>query len=350
MAIVSGECNDLAVRNDISRSLSKVLRHKLIKYGIPMSVDGFASVDQLLQVRCLSGVSVQDVLEAVATSFKRNEARFETQGIGESLRIRATRKHSLPEVDYRMLASHRSSRTQPPPPPGSPPHSPRAGGNGNVQPTLTAPLLCQPPANLDASRAVQMQPQPPPSSPPRNSDVQLTLTAPLLHQPPPNPDATRAAQMQPPPPPSSPPPDDSHAVQQPIASLLYQPPPHTGATSPLNPADAQVIGQTAWSRLPPPAWGAALPSKATPAVIDGLTKTRSLVPCVPKPAKRWQRYHSVAEDQSLLWWWCEVDGIDCFLEAHPGKWCKYADPTSMDCYWWLSDDIWFWVESGSTSN
>lgn len=207
---------------------------------------------------------------------------------------------------------------------------------------------------------------------------------------PPNADATRAAQMQPPPPPSYPPPDDNHAVQQTIAPPVYQPPPH-----------AQVLGQTAWSRLPPPASGAVLTAKAMPAAIDGLTKTVSkaapetdsrlhddrfdefdkskqpffgasevfdvkgetagarrtkvingsagLVPGVTKPTKQWQKYHDVAEDQSLIWWWCEVDGIDCFLEAHPGKWCKYADPTSEKCYWWLSDDSWFWVESGSTS-
>jgi len=68
-------------------------------------------------------------------------------------------------------------------------------------------------------------------------------------------------------------------------------------------------------------------------------------PVAPPPRHVWQRY-AVDEAQTAFWWCCEATG-GSFLESDPGQWCKYVDPVSAKPYWWLDDETWFWVHSGS---
>jgi hypothetical protein len=61
---------------------------------------------------------------------------------------------------------------------------------------------------------------------------------------------------------------------------------------------------------------------------------------------RWQRF-AVDESRTSFWWCCEATG-DSFVENRPGAWVMYADPQSLKSYWWLNDEKWFWVHTGST--
>ena len=64
-------------------------------------------------------------------------------------------------------------------------------------------------------------------------------------------------------------------------------------------------------------------------------------------SNRWHRY---AEDtaRAAHWWWNPVHHNICFHEDAPGPWCKYYDPATGRRYWYLSDEIWFWEDTGST--
>jgi len=57
-------------------------------------------------------------------------------------------------------------------------------------------------------------------------------------------------------------------------------------------------------------------------------------------ASGWTKYQ--LPEGNGFWWYCEVDG-ESFLEDAPGDWSSYSDPVSGRCYWWKSDDRWFWV-------
>ena len=64
-------------------------------------------------------------------------------------------------------------------------------------------------------------------------------------------------------------------------------------------------------------------------------------------SNRWHRY---AEDdtRAAYWWWNPVYHNICFREDAPGEWCKYLDPAIGKTYWYLSNEIWFWENTGNT--
>ena len=67
----------------------------------------------------------------------------------------------------------------------------------------------------------------------------------------------------------------------------------------------------------------------------------------PRVSNRWHRYAMDAAREAH-WWWSPVHHNFCFREDAPGSWCKDSDPATGKRYWYLSDKIWFWEDTGST--
>ena len=92
--------------------MSKILRHKGMRRGVPVGLDGFARFDDLLvALRGYGMYTCADVFAAAQHSYKRMEPRFEMlEDPVEGRLIRATRKHTLEHVDRQLVAFKGSRR------------------------------------------------------------------------------------------------------------------------------------------------------------------------------------------------------------------------------------------------
>ena len=90
---------------ELSTYMSKVLRHKGIKYRVPIDTDGYAIFSDLMRVIPRSMPRTEeDVLAVVEHSAKWDRQRFELSDDPHHGRlIRATRKHSLDHVYTRQV-------------------------------------------------------------------------------------------------------------------------------------------------------------------------------------------------------------------------------------------------------
>jgi hypothetical protein len=79
---------------EVSKIMSKIPRHKGVKYGT-MGADASAwvSVDDLARAGRLMGCE-QDLIEVAKTSEKRKKTRFEVRVQGNGCFVRSTRKHT----------------------------------------------------------------------------------------------------------------------------------------------------------------------------------------------------------------------------------------------------------------
>lgn len=78
----------------MSKTLSKLLRHKAVEEGLNISTDGFVSVNEILQHRYLKGkYRVEDIERVVRSNDKQ---RFFIQRNDDlTLEIRANQGHSM---------------------------------------------------------------------------------------------------------------------------------------------------------------------------------------------------------------------------------------------------------------
>lgn len=76
----------------ISRLLSSILRHRAIELGLQVRADGFVSVDSLLALRCMQGVSIADLKQIVSSNQKQRFSIIEEES--GRLLIRANQGHS----------------------------------------------------------------------------------------------------------------------------------------------------------------------------------------------------------------------------------------------------------------
>lgn len=188
---------DEAVKKDISQRMTRILRHKAGKYGIPIAADGYVKVEHLLQARNLQGTTSEELIAVAESSFKRQEARFELADFEDGVYIRAMRKHSMAQVDLRLLATERASRRQQlprahrtdpafvPPPPNDPP-PPRDNDSARQAPTENgAPVAVSPPVSAWSLL-------PAPALDPRTTTPVRTTTAAEIAMPEPLPQITAA--------------------------------------------------------------------------------------------------------------------------------------------------------------
>ncbi|XP_044749038.1 tRNA 2'-phosphotransferase 1 [Coccinella septempunctata] len=93
-------------KNDLGKFLSWILRHGALKEGIPVGVDGFVSVNNLLEHKFVQGrFTERDIIEVVETDEK---GRFALRLNENSLDIRANQGHSLnhiQELDLKPITS-----------------------------------------------------------------------------------------------------------------------------------------------------------------------------------------------------------------------------------------------------
>ena len=87
---------------DISRALTRILRHRALDLKVEIGADGFCRLDDVLAVSRLKdiGCTREDVDRVVRESDKK---RFEVHGEGPSLLIRAVQGHSIKIVDDDVL-------------------------------------------------------------------------------------------------------------------------------------------------------------------------------------------------------------------------------------------------------
>ena len=64
-------------------------------------------------------------------------------------------------------------------------------------------------------------------------------------------------------------------------------------------------------------------------------------------SNQWHRY-AVDESQAAFWWWNPVDLNLCFREDTTQEWRLYSDQLTGKTYWYMSNEIWFWVHTGNT--
>ncbi len=93
-------------------------------------------------------------------------------------------------------------------------------------------------------------------------------------------------------------------------------------------------------------------TKTTRHIVQNETLSHSLKNYVSNDpdsvvSNRWHRY-AVDAARAAYWWWSPVHHDICFREDAPGDWCNYSDPATGKTYWYLSDEIWFWEDTGST--
>lgn len=202
---------DEAVSKDISQRMTRILRHKAEKYGIPIARDAYVKVEHLLRARDLQGITSEEVIAVAESSFKRQEARFELANFEDGVYIRAMKKHSMAQVDFRLLATERASRRLPrahrtdpafvPPPPIDPP-PPRANDSARQAPTKNAapvaamaplsawsllPAPALDPRTATAARATASADMAMPEPLPQNTAAEETAAIAPVFQPPPPP-------------------------------------------------------------------------------------------------------------------------------------------------------------------
>jgi RNA:NAD 2'-phosphotransferase (TPT1/KptA family) len=79
---------------EVSKIMSKILRHKAVKYGIMGADDSaWVSVDDLARAGRLMGCE-QDLIEVARTSEKQGKPWFEVRVQGNGCFVRSTRKHT----------------------------------------------------------------------------------------------------------------------------------------------------------------------------------------------------------------------------------------------------------------
>ena len=89
-------------------------------------------------------------------------------------------------------------------------------------------------------------------------------------------------------------------------------------------------------------------TKTTRGIVEN--ETKSYVSDDPDSivSNRWHRY-AVDDTRATYWWWNQVHHHICFREDTPGEWCKYSDQATGKSYWYLSNEIWFWENTGNTT-
>jgi len=86
--------------NRLSRFITKLLRHTVQSYGVPVRTDGYVSVEQLLALAELRGAEMQQIIDISSIDKK---GRFQITNIDGYLFIRATQGHSIASIDPDQL-------------------------------------------------------------------------------------------------------------------------------------------------------------------------------------------------------------------------------------------------------
>ena len=222
-----------------------------------------------------------------------------------------------------------------PPPPQDKTRSPAPSGNGKLAKIMQGSCVPPPPPPQDALRPFPSSPfQQPPPPPPQ---MQGASTGSWKLPPPPNAPPPEKDGM--PPPPGSPPkrrPRSGGASTQ----LLSQ---ETFAVIPSVTVDRAAAATAAVTATVATESSRARPvdtSEQSDGAAAGATAAASGAPKLSDgSSSSWQRY--LTEDGIDYWWHCYDTG-DWFLEKSSGTWTKYSDPNSGKCYWWQSNERWFW--------
>jgi len=105
---------DLGYDEGLSVDMSRILRHKGVKKGVPVGEDGFARFSDLAWALNRDNRDIWRVVDNSAS--KRDGQRFFTLNHAvRGLLIRATAKHSLECVNRNLVRSGAASTTGPPP-------------------------------------------------------------------------------------------------------------------------------------------------------------------------------------------------------------------------------------------
>lgn len=79
----------------ISKQLSKVLRHRAVELRIPIRTDGFVKLSDLLRHQMFRGTTIEMIKSVVSSSDKK---RFQIDVVDDEECIRAVQGHSIPTI------------------------------------------------------------------------------------------------------------------------------------------------------------------------------------------------------------------------------------------------------------
>ena len=84
----------------LSRTLSKVLRHDARKLGLAMSPDGYVLLSELLALKAFKGTTEEQIAAVVEGNDKQRFSLIQSE---QGPRIRANQGHTITGLDHELL-------------------------------------------------------------------------------------------------------------------------------------------------------------------------------------------------------------------------------------------------------